>query len=197
MITTAATIRANLPKLMNHIFHDPDNFLRDTPKAHAPFLYAIRVAKQWLQVVHQKPQQDTESLCVLYGFLGDIYRVLNDQHRSLYYLKKSLALTSDAATHVASLIRLGESFKYLADYEQALQCFEHAEQLINQECLFKYHDFLLQHRGKCFLELGQNRDALKCFEQALEIRKKQGNEALIASTQFAIEFAIKQIKEAK
>lgn len=197
MITTAATIRASLPKLMNHIVYDPNNFLRDTPRERAPFLYAIRVAKQWLQVVQQKHQQDVESLCLLYGFLGDIYRILNDQHRALYYLKKTLTLTNDPSSQIASLIRLGDTFKYLADYTQALACYDHAEQLIKQAGLGKFYDFLFQHRGKCYLELGRNNDALACFEQALRLRKQQNNASLIASTELAIAFAKKQLDNGK
>lgn len=49
-----------------------------------------------------------------------------------------------------------------------------------------YLDFALQHYGKCLVEMGEIARARACLEEAYELRKRKGDQTLIASTQRAL-----------
>lgn len=50
----------------------------------------------------------------------------------------------------------------------------------------EYLDFVLQHKGKCLMELAMLNDAEECFKKALALRESKGNCSLIDSTEQAI-----------
>jgi len=48
-------------------------------------------------------------------------------------------------------------------------------------------DYVLQHFGKCLVELGELDRAEAMFEEALQLRRQRGDEGLVASTRQAID----------
>src|SRR5699024_7829172 len=88
---------------------------------------------------------------------------------------------------IVSNIRLGEAFKYSNQYERAFNCFDKALYFCKVYQIHDYEDFSLQHKGKCFMELERFSEAEDCFDRALDIRGKKGNQSLIDSTQQAID----------
>lgn len=51
----------------------------------------------------------------------------------------------------------------------------------------EYLDFVLQHKGKCLMELAMLNEAEECFQKALTLRKSKRIRSLIYSTEQAIE----------
>lgn len=49
-------------------------------------------------------------------------------------------------------------------------------------------DFAYQHKGKCLLELEELSEAEGCFQKAMDLRIRKGDESLIDSTQRALNF---------
>lgn len=95
---------------------------------------------------------------------------------------------------VVTLIRFGEALKYDNQQITALRTFEKALDLCIENNLINYEDFALQHKGKYMIELGLLEDAEKCLLRALYLRKLKNDNALIESTQKAIEL-IEQLKK--
>jgi tetratricopeptide (TPR) repeat protein len=182
-------IKERLPNLAQMTQYDPVHYLREQPIDPEEFQAAVEEAKIYLRQVMQEPKLDPEVLVFLYSYIGNGYRVLNQAQKAIVYLKKALDLTrqeGDQRGEVRTLIRLGEAYRYNQQHEKALECFEQSLTLSRSAELSQYKDFALQHMGKCLLELGEFDHALVRFEEALDLRKKKGDQELILSTETAI-----------
>lgn len=45
--------------------------------------------------------------------------------------------------------------------------------------------FALQHLGKNYFDMGKWPEAIKCFEEAIELRKEKGDRSLLESSEYA------------
>lgn len=163
----------------------PDHHLREVAKDKAELQRALDRAIQFVD----EHKEDRVSLIFLYGYIGNAYRVLNRPEEAIAILNQSLQLamaTNKCVEEVKALIRLGEAYKYANQHDQALTTFDRANQLIQFHWLYDYHDFVLQHKGKCLLEMGHYAEALPLLQQALKLRKQKGDTSLITSTEEAI-----------
>lgn len=177
-----------LPDLSPYIFSDPNNFLRDSVKQAEPVCKSIQTVESLLK---NHNGEDKENLYHLLSYLGNMNRIIKKYEKGMEYLQSALQLAKeieDRKKEVVSYIRLGELFKYVGNHQQALFCFDQAEQLCQGTDCGEYQDFVLQHRGKCLLELGHNEEALFCLKCALELRQKKEKPDLIQSTETAIDF---------
>jgi tetratricopeptide (TPR) repeat protein len=193
-------IKDRLPSLAQMTQYDPVHYLRERPIDPEKFQDAVEEAKMYLRQVMQEPKIDPEVLIFLYSYIGNGYRVLNQAQKAIVYLKKALDLTrqeGDRRGEVRALIRLGEAYKYNLQHEKALECFAQSLTMSRTAELSQYKDFALQHMGKCLLELGEFDHALMRFEEALDLRRKKGDQELILATETAIVLThiLKQQKE--
>lgn len=125
----------------------------------------------------------------LYGVLGNLYRINGQAQKSINYLTYCLKKAAEEGNHtreIVTLIRLGEALKYDSNHKEALNHFNKAFEMCRTNEIEEYLDFVLQHKGKCLMELAMLNEAEECFVKALELRKSKGELSLIDSTLQAI-----------
>lgn len=183
-------IKDELNGLQSSIYFDERQFLRE--QTNAPdkcwaFIYKVEplLEKEWSK----------EDLYFLYSTLGYVYRVLNKSREAIAFFEKALRLQLNHNQEIVTLIRLSEAFKYANEHQKSLQLLREAMNQSTVNSIPYYEDFILQHRGKCLMELGELNGALEDFSQSLAIRKRKGNKELIRSTQKAFDLCMKCLKE--
>lgn len=183
-------IRDELNGLQSSIYFDERQFLRE--QTNAP-------EKCWAFIHKVEPLLDKEwskeDLYFLFSTLGYVYRVLNKSKEAIAFFEKALRLQLNHNQEIVTLIRLSEAFKYASEHQKSLQLLREAMNQSSVNSIPYYEDFILQHRGKCLMELGELNAALDDFSQSLAIRKKQGNKELIRSTQKALDLCMIGLKE--
>lgn len=183
-------IKDELNELQSYIYFDERQFLREQtnhPEQCWAFIHKVEplLEKEWSK----------EDLYFLYSSLGYVNRVLNRSGEAITFFEKALRLQLNHNQEIVTLIRLSEAFKYANEHQKSLQLLREAMNQSSVNNILYYEDFILQHRGKCLMELGELNAALEDFSQSLAIRKSQGNKALICSTQKAFDFCLKCLKE--
>jgi tetratricopeptide (TPR) repeat protein len=180
--------------LMEHVYFDEGNYLREQVKKESQSLFL-----KWIELGESIIGTDAEKEHT-YSFwnrLATLYRVNNQSSKAVFFFKKALNLPEcqKSTFEIVTRIRLGEALKYDNKLIQALGEFKKVELLIESSTSDQYKDFMLQHKGKCVMEMGYLKEAEKCFSQALHIRKQKGNEELIASTEKALHFVREKLKK--
>ena len=83
-------------------------------------------------------------------------------------------------------LNLGTAQQYLGERDAAQESYQHGLDLCASTGHPAQAHFLLQHRGRCFVEQGRIDEARSCFEQALATRMELGDERLIRSSAEAL-----------
>lgn len=132
---------------------------------------------------------EPETYLALLGELGAVARSLEEWDLAERWLTEALTLAQtlgDKAREAANLIRLGTLYHYRDDVHRGMLLFSQALTLSDQPEASDYRDFALQHMGKLLVEQGLYQEAYQCFAQALQLRERKGDEALIQSTREAL-----------
>lgn len=175
-------------KLMNLndiIYFDENEFLREKPKDRVLLQRYIDEGEKLLGTT-----LNNEDVYFLKGLLGNLYRIIGESSKAIQHLRTCLQYAEnhkDISKEVVSLIRLGEALKYNNNHRAALFHFNDALKKSHAEDVNAYIDFVLQHKGKCLLELSKFTEAEKCFMEALRLRRQKGDMNLFRSTERAIE----------
>ncbi|MDB1086371.1 tetratricopeptide repeat protein [Streptomyces sp. ACA25] len=88
---------------------------------------------------------------------------------------------------VATLINLGDAYRYGGESARAEPCYEQAQRLAQERCP-ELIDYALQHLGKHRIDTGELDVAETLLMEALEIRREKGDPDLIASTEQTLEY---------
>jgi tetratricopeptide (TPR) repeat protein len=88
-----------------------------------------------------------------------------------------------------SLLRLATALQYANRHEEALAHFHMALAVAHRYRLLRVKDFVLQHMGKCCIEMGRFAEAHRLLRHALRLRQRRRNPNAghIESTQRALE----------
>lgn len=175
------------------IYFDKDNYLRETTTESTLIIQIIHEAESLLKVNNDKDNQ-----YFLHGIIGNLYRISEKPKKAIIYLTYCFNQAVDEENiirEIVSLIRLGEAFKYDNNHDKAMDCFNKAMKKCEMYNVDEYMDFVLQHKGKCLMELRRLDEADECFQIALTLRRSKGNETLIESTEQAIELLRKMKNE--
>lgn len=181
------TVKEELAALLETVYFDEQNFLREQS---ADPVQLRRVIDLTEQVV----KSNVDERFFLYGTLGNLYRILGEPKMAIHYLELSLmdaVNTRTARREIVTLIRLGEALKYDGRHEEAMEAFNRATLRCEETNDAVYRDFVLQHKGKCLVEMHKVDEAMECFKEALMLRVDKGDSALIDSTERALVFARK------
>lgn len=93
-------------------------------------------------------------------------------------------------------IRLAHAFQFKGEYKKAKKIFDYLLLTLEKDAsLENYRDFLYQHIGKNEFEAKNYETALNYFQQALSIRIKKADFALIESTEIDIKKTLELVKE--
>lgn len=178
-----ADFRENLSTVNEVIYFDKSEYLREKTSNPLIINHVIRQAEGLL-----KDGNKNDKL-FLYGTLWNLYRINGLPQKAIHCLTYCLtqALEERNPTReIVSLIRLGEALKYDRNHKKALDHFNKALGMCEAHKIDEYRDFVLQHKGKCLMELANLNEAEDCFQKALTLRKQKGDHSLIDSTEQAI-----------
>ncbi|OQR53679.1 hypothetical protein [Bacillus sp. CDB3] len=170
----------NIPFEMGYTF---DENLREKPISLAEMKQGIVFLKKYLQKGNVYGKD-----C---GLIGVYERIAGNLSESKYYLQEAIEYytqTDNIQGLFINKLRLAHTYHWERKFSAANTLFiELLETLPN---LPAYEDFFYQHYGKSKLDEGYFHTALSYFQKALKIRLRKGNEELIHSTKFCIEYCM-------
>lgn len=178
----------NLPDLRDVTTQDES--LREVATDEATVRSAKRIAEEQLDISMAKG--NSANSIRLFGYLGNVCRILGELTQSVDYLERAVALCRSEQSPKSELIntiRLAEAHKYNGEHKVAEELLRDALLAVDERRLEAHKDFVLQHLGKCRLEQGAMDDAIEYLEQALQLRLKKGDSELIQSTDKALRLA--------
>jgi len=122
--------------------------------------------------------------------LGSRLTILGKENAAAPLLEQALVLArrlGEKRLAITTLLNLATAQQYLGQRDLAQRLFQEALDQARASKHRQEEDFILHHRGRCFVEQGKLEEARACFEQALLLRKSKGDQRGIASTQRALE----------
>lgn len=173
---------------MMKVYFDDQHFLREAVTDKKQLQQKIAEYEQQFSHAQNLEQYRIASILGYYHRLYSTYSptdlvIAEDYfHFCLDYARS----INDVKKELVTLVRLGETYKYRESYALALRIFTEALTLCHTYQMDSYHDFILQHIGKCYMEVGFYDKAKQYFEQALRLRKQKRNTKLIAATKQAM-----------
>lgn len=177
---------------LNYTFNDQ---LRDVPENPKDVLNYILEEQEKLKSI-KEPKKRVAML----GKIGSFARMLEELDDAEAFLGEALELISEydlgVRLWVANGIRLAHVYQWMGAFDIAEEMFFNIIEMCEEkEEVSDYLHFASQHFGKFYFDLEEYEEALEYFEDAIERRKIIGDDALIKSTQFAIDVTKKHIKE--
>lgn len=170
--------------LDQYIYFDKNQYFREQTFNKEAFIQFIEKAEHFISF-----PLTTEEQYFLLGAVGNSYRIINEAHQAIEYFRKCLNLIDQNPTKkIVTKIRLGEAFKYAQLYTKALIEFDEAMIISKEHQIRQYEHFIFQHKGKCYLELGEISLAKESLLLALQNRKVSNNKELILSTQQVLDY---------
>ena len=137
---------------------------------------ALRVAVEGLrEQLERSPDQLTRRR------LGVSLMALGELKEAIALLEDAVREAVDAGSEAAARINLGDALRYRGDLDAALAEYLGALDLARSS-VPQLVDFALQHLGKHYVDAGRATDAIACLEEALELRRGKGDQALVEST---------------
>ncbi|PKR76824.1 hypothetical protein CEY16_13490 [Halalkalibacillus sediminis] len=176
-----------IKKASESIYFDPKDSLREKPSD--PELLKNIMEEIKFTILEENLTEDNQNY--LHGVLGNFYRIIGEPKEAIRYHKQCLSYakeTHNERKEIVSSIRLGEALKYADQPLQAMNHFNQTFDLCKKYGVDEYKDFVLQHKGKCLLEMEEYEEAERCFKRVLEIRKEKNDPSLIQSTEAAVDF---------
>lgn len=164
-----------------------DDNLHDTPNAPEEMRQAVALA----QARVANDSHDQRERIRLLGLIGVYARMLRDFATAQTALTDAVALSDqlgDERLRVVNVIRLAHVYQWRQEFMTSEQLFAEAVACCkaNSE-LAGYLDFAYQHLGKCKFDQARYDAAEQAFTQALDLRLRKGDQALIESTQLALD----------
>lgn len=126
------------------------------------------------------------------GYLTEAYRIIGDVETAERHGRAGLEIAErgTARQRVVARLRLGEVLRCAGRYDEAGRTLRTALAEIVDAETEMYRDFVLQHLGKTYLNANLRDDAIMALREALRIRQRKGDAALIASSEEALKFAV-------
>ncbi|MCH7230400.1 tetratricopeptide repeat protein [Glycomyces sp. L485] len=113
---------------------------------------------------------------------------LGDHARARRVLAAALERAAKPGQSVATLINLGDAHRYAGDLAGAEPNYTLAIETAKADCPRMLH-FAMQHYGKHLIDARKPKLAAEVLQEVLKTRRKLGDQALIASTQEALNLA--------
>ncbi len=154
-----------------------------------PDALAKSVEQDFIALDQAQTDQDAGKQLELLGSIGAHYTMLGKEDLAAPLLEQALALAKqlgDRSQEVANLLDLATALQYLGQRDTAQELFHETLQKVKAYDQPYYEDFVLHHLGRCLVEQNQLGEARACFESALLLRQKKGDQRFIDSTQRAI-----------
>ncbi|MEY8749305.1 hypothetical protein [Alkalicoccobacillus gibsonii] len=179
------TLQDEVTALQSFIKFDENHFMRERCSAPQKLEAVIQTGEECLRKLNSDNVRD-----IVHGIVGNLYRINNQPAQAIELLERCVTRATelnDFKRKAISFIRLAEAFKYADMHDLALKTFDQAEEICHAHSLENILDFVLQHKGKCFAEMGKLAEARVSLDEALEIRIRKQDPSLIKSTKLAQE----------
>jgi tetratricopeptide (TPR) repeat protein len=163
-----------------------------------PLALAEQVEQQCEELAQARLDQNEQIQLELLSQIGASSTVLGREVEAAPIIEEALALARkhrNKELEVGNLLNLATARQYLGDRELAQTLFEEALEKGRAYGISEYEDFVLHHRGRCFVEQGKIEEARRSFEQALILREEKGDPRFIASTRRALNALDKPLQE--
>lgn len=152
------------------------------------------------EIKQLKKTSDMLERVKMLGLIGVHFRILEDLDRSKKYLQEAIQLIREnnlgLKLQVVNEMRLAHTYQWERNFELSKEIFEKLEKICELESdVVCYRHFLFQHFGKYYFDLKEYKRALYYFKNALLLRKNDGEQSLIESSQFAIEITEKKLND--
>ncbi len=124
--------------------------------------------------------------------LGANCIMLEREEQAVPLLEQALLLArqrGDKRLEVANLLSLATAAQYLGNREKAQELFQELLDKVYANDEPYYEDFVLQHRGRCYVEQGELEKAISCFGRALALRERKGDPRGVEASQHALDAA--------
>lgn len=167
-----------------------DAYLRQVATDPGTVRQAIAAAARALKDAREAGDKRAE--LSLLGYLTEACRIIGDIETAERHGRAALELAENgtARQRIVSRLRLGEVWRCAGRYTEAAQILRTALTDIVDTDTEMYRDFVLQHLGKTYLNANLRDDAIMALREALRIRQRKGDAALIASSEEALRFAV-------
>ena len=129
------------------------------------------------------------------SWLGVCCRMLRRESEAEGYLLKALQILEDASPGAfVARLRLAHVYQWQGRFDEAGALFRRLlHEVETRSDLRQYEDFVYQHFGKFFFDLGEYGDAEGWFRRALDLRRERGaSPDLLKSAETALEEAENQ-----
>ncbi|MFT6631874.1 MAG: tetratricopeptide (TPR) repeat protein [Bacteriovoracaceae bacterium] len=138
----------------------------------------------------EKVNEPIERVKIL-GEVGSYSRILKNLDQAEKFLNEAMALIDEhdlgIRFWIQNGIRLAHIYQWQGRYDIAEEMFYDLEEMCElKREVSDYLHFVIQHIGKFNFQIGSFEVALECFEEALAIREKLGDQSLIESSKYAI-----------
>lgn len=126
--------------------------------------------------------------------LGNLYRIKGEPEKLIPYLEEFEKLCkekSDESSYTIALILHADALKYAKRYDESIAMFEEAMERCQMLGQNEIENYVWQHLGKCYLEMGNLKQAETCFLKALMLRKQMNNPDLLEASETVLKFMMK------
>lgn len=150
----------------------------------------MRLAVDSWETQLTQPELDISDRIRLLTRIGTYARTLRDLDRAESAHTAAIEL-ANAIGHIRfstqNRIKLAHVYQWQQRYAESETVFEDAIATCQHEPeVANFLDFAYQHFGKCKFDQQRYTEALELFEQALELRRRKGDQELIDSTELAL-----------
>lgn len=155
-----------------------------------PLALAKKVEQDYEQLAQARVAHNEPMQLELLSRLGSRLTILGKESAAAPLLEQALVLArqlGEKRVEITTLLNLATAQQYLGQRDLAQNLFQEALDQVRASEQRQEEDFILQHRGRCFVEQGKLEEARACFEQALILRKRKGDQRGIDSTQRALD----------
>jgi HTH-type transcriptional regulator, pleiotropic regulator of extracellular virulence genes len=153
-----------------------------------PVALARKVEQDYQELA--RAEHDEQMQLEILSRLGPRLTILGREQAAAPLLEQALVLArqfGEQRLEASNLLNLATAQQYLGKRDLAQDLFQEALDKARAYAQDEYEDFILHHRGRCYVEQGKRAEARACFELALALRRKKGDQRGIDSTQRALD----------
>lgn len=170
------------------------NDLREKPIDAEEYSAAIQFLERSIQ-----NNSGTDEKGKVHSKLGSLLRIVGRHEESLFqHLKADEILKHDPKARFINRIRMASAYQFLNQNDKALELLKKClSDTGTDPVLSNLADYVHQHLGKVYFEMGALEQAIEQIGLALALRNAKGNEELVRSSKFALSKVRSHIQESK
>ncbi len=136
--------------------------------------------EQWIEVHRLALLGQEEEIAAEISFvLSTIWNQQGQFRKAVDICCDTLKIVKDPSEQkIKNLIALGNAYRNIAQYQQAITCYEQALSIAEVYQNLQYIEALMGNLGTCYADIGQTGQAIEYTQKALETASKDGDQDL-------------------